>query len=823
MREAQPDGSKYARFVLVAARPGKHEVGLCSCSPDWHHRGIGLVGPSGSLLWNILARHGVSRGNCYVTNVRKDFSNEHSVPTDREIEEVIPSLRDELEQTSANIIVALGREALFALCGKQSIEQWRGSVIESTLLPGRKVIATWHPAAALRTPQWSYVIDADLRRAVAESAQPKITRRERRFIIDPPLDECVDRLRDLKQTVAVDVETFGNDVSVIGLADKADEALVFPTVNSHLKTYELVVRAKEINKALQTKMLVGQNVMFDVDMLESNHYEPGWIKFDTMLAHHLLWPELGLARKDDDGREKFSGSHDLAFLVSVYTDHPYYKHFADEWRSTSPPDWHKYWVYNGLDVCLTYEIYEKLQAELEEFNQVDYYRKFVNALIRPVLRMQRLGLQVDNKRLVHVSNRISLEAKLLQTRLDLEVGFDCNVRSTTDLRYLLHDVLKLPKLKLTKKGDPSTDEDTLKQLAFNSPHADIFRLILDIRKRRTLTSSFLHLETNDNGRYTARYKIHGTDPGRLSSVGPGRFSGRKGPQLQNVPKQARQIFIAKKEHSIVVSDLRRAEAMFVAYDAGDEGLIELFNDPTRDLYKEEAASALSKKIEDITKVERDIFKQVTHATNYGMRERRLVSLLRLKGVYIEDLLVRGITGNEKKAKYLIDSYLNRHPAIPTWQKETWAKAKRDRTLLDGLGRRRFFMGRKDDHMQRVVLSYRPQATIVGVTNRALILLDEQGWFILLQVHDSLGIECKEDDVVSCVASLEDALRCPIEVGGRTLIIPTDTSYGNSWGVLDGVVAEDVLKIHRETRSTGLFPLMDGNRNDRCSPRKEGVL
>src|SRR5262249_10274448 len=114
--------------------------------------------------------------------------------------------------------------------------------------------------------------------------------------------------------------------------------------------------------------------------------------------------------------------------------------------------------------------------------------------------------------------RMELENNYLQLQLNHEVGFQCNVRSTTDLRYLLYDVLKYAQVKTTKTGAPSTDEDTLRALAYNSKHADLFRLILDIRERRTLLSSFLNLETRpDTGRYHANFMIHGTKSGRLSS------------------------------------------------------------------------------------------------------------------------------------------------------------------------------------------------------------------------------------------------------------------------------------------------------------------
>ena len=119
-----PSGTIACQIAFVGARPGVDEC----------YTGRPFTGPSGDALWRLA---GVNRSECYVTNVRKDFSATHSVPTPGEIAEVLPALRDELERTSANVIVAVGGQALYALTGKPSIEQWRGSVLPCTLVPGR--------------------------------------------------------------------------------------------------------------------------------------------------------------------------------------------------------------------------------------------------------------------------------------------------------------------------------------------------------------------------------------------------------------------------------------------------------------------------------------------------------------------------------------------------------------------------------------------------------------------------------------------------------------------------------------------------------------
>lgn len=430
-----------------------------------------------------------------------------------------------------------------------------------------------------------------------------------------------------------------------------------------------------------------------------------------------------------------------------------------------------------------------LLGELIEFNQYEYYRDRVNGLIEPVLAMQEAGLLVDRTRLTQVRDRLDLERQLLQLQLNHKVGFDCNVRSPTDMRYLISDVLKISGLvKQTKKGKPSTDKETLLTLAYGSPHAEIFSTILEVRKRRTLLSGFLGMEVGPDGRYRARYKIHGTDSGRLSSQSPGGFEGGKGPQLQNIPKFARQLFVAPPGKTFAAADLRRAEAMFVAFDSGDAGLIEVFKDETRDLYAEFASDSLGKSIKK-GDVEREVFKTVTHGANYGMGPGMLIKVLRIRGINIEDIHIPGCFTNMQKAEFLIEAYHRRYPAIrQVWHKKIRENLYRNRVLYDGFGRRRFFMGRlygKDAaNTERIAFSYPPQATIVEITNQAIRRLHAEGWMVVLQVHDSVMVECRDDEVNRCCEAIDRALIHRFELLGGTLEIPRDISVGKSWGSLE---------------------------------------
>jgi uracil-DNA glycosylase family 4 len=744
-----PSGSLAGQIAIVAARPGADEC--FSKKP--------LTGPSGELLWRLL---GVSRHEVYVTNVCKDYSDSYSVPTATEISEALPSLQRELAGSAANIFIALGNQALFALTGKTSIEKWRGSVLPCSLVPGRKVLGTYHTAAALRTYPWTYIIEHDLRRARRESLSPDIRRPDRKFLIDPTLIEAVEYIDSLGDPISVDIETVGMEtIACVGISDRADRAICIPFRGGRLLPSELAYVWRRLDTLFRSRGIIGQNIQFDLTRLERYGFRFPRIAFDTMLAHHLLYPEF---------------DHDLGFITSIYTNEPYYK---DEISTDL-------WPYNCKDAACTYEAYQGLTKELQQANQEEYFHEHVMSLIRPIMKMQDQGFVLDVPALHTARKRMDLEREYLQLKLEESLGFPINVKSPPDLRHLFHDILRLPKIKTTKTGQISTDEDTIRQLAFNhGEHAPVLRQVLDVRERRTMLSGFLSMEASEDGRYKANYLIHGTKSGRLSSRGRGQ-----GPQLQNIPVRARRMFVAAPGHILIQGDLKRAEAMFVAFDSTSKKLQDLYTDPRINPYLEFASETLHRRVTKAEEMVYKTFKQVTHASNYGMAWKKLIMVLRLAGINIEDLEIRGLWSGKKKAEFLIDSYHASYPEIRgVWHRRIKDTVRPTRCIHDAFGRRRLFLDRMDDDLFRKAFAQRPQSSIVTVTNIGVRRLTDQHYPVIAQVHDSIVIEVPEEDSYDSAVALERAMTTPVTSWGGTFTIPVEIKVGYSWGDLHEVELE----------------------------------
>jgi DNA polymerase-1 len=478
-----------------------------------------------------------------------------------------------------------------------------------------------------------------------------------------------------------------------------------------------------------------------------------------MLAHHLLYPEF---------------DHDLGFITSIYTREPYYKH---EIRTTR-------WEYNCKDASYTYEAYEGLLQELKQTNQLDYFNEHVMSLIRPIMQMQDAGFVIDQPALSATRRRLELERDYLQLLLEKEVGFPINVRSGPDLRRLLYDDLRLPIKKRTKKAQaPATDEELIRTFMFDfSQHAAVLKLVLDVRERRTMLSGFLNLATSEDGRYKANYLIHGTKSGRLSSRGRG-----EGPQLQNIPLMARKMFVASPGHKLIQGDLKRAEAMFVAFDSQSAKLKALYTDDRINPYCEFATEVMHRQITKADELIYKTFKQVTHASNYGMAWKKLIMVLRLAGINIEDLDIRGLWGAKKKAEFLIESYHASYPEIRgIWHKRIREIARAGRCVHDAFGRRRLFLDRMDEDLYRKAFAQRPQSSIVTVTNMGVCRLVAQGYRVVAQVHDSIVCEVPEEDERTSLVALNEAMTTPITSWGGTFTIPVELKCGYSWGDLQEV-------------------------------------
>lgn len=785
-------GSKSSKIVIVGEAPGAQE----------EQTGQPFVGGSGELLTRMLNTVGLSRSDCFITNVC------HKRPPDNKFDwflkpanqvylmQGIVQLKKDLDEIQPNLVIAFGAQALRYLTNKQSIEKWRGSILESTLVKGLKVIATWHPAYALRIWDYKAVIELDLRRCAREATFPEVRYPKREYYLNP---DPVERKRLYDELysapwLSIDIECIevspGNwKLSCVGFSDRPDRALVVPVVSADDRAFVAGLCGCPAQKILQ-------NGSFDVTVLGQNgievtgYGEPGPdgkpLGWETMCGQHTLYTECAgddevsvLTRKAGGKKTSAAIKKGLAFQTSIYTSEPFYKDDGKLWKETG--DLELFWLYNGRDSAVTREIKDVQFDEITEFGVMDTFNHEMS-LIRPLLSMTGTGILIDKVEHKRLYDKYEGEAANLQRFLESQVGGLANAKSPKQMQDLLYNRLGLPVQRKRRADGAQTvtaDKDAINALAAKYPHP-VLMSILEIRERRDLIERYLNTAYDADGRMRCSFDITGTRTGRLASRASIFGSGTN---LQNQPEEIRSMYIPDSGKVFVYRDYSQAEARYVAYDAGAEGLIELFEDPTRDVHKENAHRIFGVPLDQVSEEQRYNAKRGVHAFNYGMEVDKFVKVVN------QAFRDTGFRMTHSVGQRILQGYFLLYPEIKSvFWKSVEDELRLTRTLTNAFGRKRIFFGRWDEKLLRDAYSFRPQSTVGDLCCKALVNCYHQielgrpelNAQLLLNVHDSLLMQCPIEHAEEVGQLMEEAMHIPLTVKGRTFYIPTDCKVGFNW-------------------------------------------
>lgn len=305
--------------------------------------GAPFSGSSGQELTRLLREAGIDRSQCFLTNAlsfrpqnndieqlcvsKAEAGFGYPMPPMRQGKYLHPKfipeverLRHEIASVKPNLILALGNTACWALLYRTNIGSIRGTISESVLVPGAKVLPTYHPAAVLR--QWSFrpIVLADLLKGARECEFPEVRRPERWVIVQPTLGDIESwvRTNPKPSLLGVDIETSKGQITMIGFARSRSDALVVPFVDPMKLNQSYWDCARDEKDAwLLVRSLIEspipkvfQNGVYDLQYIMRMGFRPRNCLHDTMLKHHALYPEL---------------KKGLGFLGSIYTDEAAWK------------------------------------------------------------------------------------------------------------------------------------------------------------------------------------------------------------------------------------------------------------------------------------------------------------------------------------------------------------------------------------------------------------------------------------------------------------------------------------------------------------------
>jgi len=827
MIEVGPDGPIPARLMIVGEAPGADEVA----------KGKPFMGASGFELNKMLAEAGLSRSSSFVTNVarvrpdnnditqfiakaKKDVTSRHSQLRDKYVTEEIlrgvSQLKQEIDLVKPNLIIALGNVPLWALTGRWGITKWRGSMLESDIRPV-KVIPTIHPASVLR--QWSQrgAVITDLRRAALYVNSPLYPKPAWDFTIRPSFDVVCRTLHGLIQQadqrddsqpllrISFDLETHSGHIACAGISWTLTQALCIPFMygTGHYWTCEQeseIIRLLSFLLTHRRVAVVGQNITYDCQYTWRHWFFIPNVKQDCMIGWHSVYSDLPKS---------------LAFQASMTCN--YYVYWKDEGKFFNPKEGPEtLWYYNCEDTVYTDEV-GQAQYEIAKQLGLESVYKSQQEFLWPVLRTMLRGVRIDEEKRSKVLLEVQGEIIRREQFLEMVLGHKFNEASTKQMRALFYDDLKLPtQWTRTTKGEPSKvtlNDDALQKLAKIEPLVQpLVNAIADIRTMGIFVD-MLTMPLDADGRMRCSYNIGGSESGK-SAPKTFRLSSSKnafgsGGNLQTIPSEKskslgkakgrgsiaglgdpysypnlREIFVPDPGYTFFDGDLDRADLQVVAWETEDELLkaalrqgadIHLVNcyalqgrDPP-DLAELVEGHAKYLDHRGPLKHLREFSKVFCHATNYVGSARTVASHT-------------GRTVHEVDRAQKI--WFGAHPGIKKWHLRTEDQIRRFRFVENKFGYRWYIFDRVDQILPEAV-AWIPQSTVSKVINEIWIRLDRQ-WDphiqVLLQVHDSLAGQFRNDMSHLAVGLIEEVARNVIVPYEDPLVIPFSVKTSTvSWG------------------------------------------
>jgi DNA polymerase I len=612
--------------------------------------------------------------------------------------------------------------------------------------------------------------------AQEKDVEPEVVRqpiaREYETVLDDATFERVLDAIQCAELVSFDTETTGLDpmeARIVGLSFSVESgrASYIPLTHRYagaptqLPIDDVLRRLKPWFED-PTRKKIGQNVKYDQHVLANYGIALAGVAHDTLLQSYVL--ESQRAHDMDSLAFRHLGVKTISYadVAGKGAGHIGFDQVSID-KATE---------YSGEDVDITLQLHGALYPKVKQNPQLDFIYSTIEIPTREVLfRMEREGVLIDASVLAAQSRTLGERMMILEEQAYREAGQPFNLGSPTQLGAILFDKMKLPALKKTATGKPSTDEDVLQQLAADYP---LPRLLLEHRTLSKLKSTYTDKLPQMVNARTGR--VH-TCFGQATAV-TGRLASTE-PNLQNIPirtvegRRIREAFVAPPGHTLISADYSQVELRIMAHLSGDESLLKAFA-AGEDIHRATAADIFGVPIADVTSEQRRYIKAVNFGLIYGMSAFGLAQQLGIE---------RGA------AAQFIEKYFIRYPGVAGYMQRTRELAHAQGYVETVFGRRLWLPdinaggGPRRQAAERAAINAPMQGTAADLIKLAMI--EVQAWLdreavgakLVLQVHDELVLEAPIDHLDRVKAEL--ALRM---VGVAQLQVPlvVDVGSGPNW-------------------------------------------
>ena len=586
-------------------------------------------------------------------------------------------------------------------------------------------------------------------------------------------DEWVDKLGKA-ELIAFDTETTSlnyMDAEIVGVSfciEEGEAAYVpvahdYPDAPAQLSREFVLDALKPILESDQV-IKVGQHIKYDKNVLANYDITLNGIGFDTMLESYVL--------------NSTAQRHDMDSLALAYLGHKtiHFEEIAGKGAKQltfNQINLDEAGPYAAEDADITLRLHNAIWSKLKEIPELKNLLIDVEVPLACVLsRMEQEGVLIDSQRLRQQSQDLAKRIAELENEVHEEAGEPFNLGSTKQLQHILFEKMSLPVIKKTPKGAPSTSEDVLQELALEYPLPEKIMEYRGLTKlKNTYTDKLPKMINHRTGRVHTSYHQAVTATGRLSSTDP---------NLQNIPirneegRRVRQAFVPREGNKFVAADYSQIELRIMAHLSGDKGLLDAFAHG-KDIHKATAAEVFGVPLEEVTTEQRRSAKAINFGLIYGMSAFGLSKQL-------------NIPRNEAQ-KYM-DLYFQRYPGVLDYMDSTRETAKEKGYVETVFGRRLYLPdikasnGARRKGAERAAINAPMQGTAADIIKMAMIKVDD--WIrknasddvtMMMQVHDELVFEIKEDKVDAYVSTITSIME-----SAATLNVPlvVEAGVGENW-------------------------------------------
>ena len=600
------------------------------------------------------------------------------------------------------------------------------------------------------------------------SEAPKSTKEYQAVLTENDLKEWAKKI-DKCNVFAIDTETSSLDTMTadligISLACNEGEGCYIPIKHAYEempKQIPLTQIQKILGGAItkNQKKLVGQNLKFDLPMLNRHGIKVEEFLGDTMLMSYVL--------------NSTGTRHGLDRMALYYLNYEPMKYEEVAGSASKQINFAQVEIpaatfYAAEDADITLRLFNLLKGMLEdEPKLINLLQSIEYPMLQSLIRVETNGAKIDAQMLSEYSDELAIKIEELSKAAFKMAGEEFNMDSPKQLVEILYNKLDLPVLKKTPKGQPSTNEDTLQRLA---EEYDLPKIIIEYRGlaklKSTYTDSLINIQHPVSKRIHTSYQQAVTSTGRLSSTEP---------NLQNIPvktsegRKIREAFIAEKGNVLISADYSQIELRIMAHLSGDKNLTHAFNNNI-DVHSATASEIFNISLEDVLPDHRRSAKAINFGLIYGMSAFGLTRQL-------------GIPRHE--AQVYLDTYFERYTGVRKYMDSTKELAKKNLFVETILGRKLHVAAINDSNglrrqaAERAAINAPLQGSAADIIKKAMIDVDH--WIgdnnsdikMIMQVHDELIFEVKKgfaDEALKNIISLMESsvkLDIPLIVDANT--------------------------------------------------------